>query len=472
MNWREEVNKRKEQIVETARAFLQIESVLNESTATESTPFGKGIDEALTYLLQRGKDFNLSTKNVDGYAGLIEYGHGEESVGVLCHIDVVPAQSNGWQTHPFAAEVRDQAIIARGAMDNKGPTIASFFALVLLKELRLEVNKRVQLIIGTDEESHWRCVEHYFKQEEMPVIGFAPDADFPIIHAEKGIIDVILSQSRQVNNQPPPNSTIKLVRFTAGERMNMVPDEAVALLEGNLTHLEMIKEKYEHYLQDEGLDGMARLKQSNIELTCYGKAAHGSTPEVGVNAGVELAYFLVHQGNLQDEVSRFLSIVSTMRHDYNGKSLGIDMKDEVSGMLSVNAGLITYQADGDAQLGCNIRYPVTKDGDVLINKLTTLANEQKLNCRIIDHMKPSYVEKDDPLIQTLQAVYERHTGEKAELLAIGGGTYARSLHKGVAFGPLFPGRKDLAHQKNEEILIEDLLKMTAIYADAMYELAK
>ncbi|GAE32368.1 acetylornithine deacetylase/succinyl-diaminopimelate desuccinylase and related deacylases [Halalkalibacter hemicellulosilyticusJCM 9152] len=470
MNWQEEVNKRKEQIVETARAFLQIESVLDEATATESSPFGKGIDKALTFLLQRGKEFNLSTKNVDGYAGLIEYGHGEESVGVLCHIDVVPAQSNGWLTHPFAAEVRDQAIIARGAMDNKGPTIASFFALVLLKELGLEVNKRVQLILGTDEESHWRCVEHYFKQEEMPVIGFAPDADFPIIHAEKGIIDVMLSQSRQATNQP--NSIIKLVRFTAGERMNMVPDEAVALLEGNLTHLEMIKEKYEHYLQNEGLDGMARLKQSQIELTCFGKAAHGSTPEVGVNAGVELASFLVHQGNLQDAISRFFSFVSTMRHDYTGKSFGIDMKDEVSGMLSVNAGLITYEEDGEAQLGCNIRYPVTKNGDVLINKLATLAQEHRLHCRIIDHMKPSYVEKDDPLIQTLQAVYERHTGEKAELLAIGGGTYARSLKKGVAFGPLFPGREDRAHQKNEEILIEDLLKMTAIYADAMYELAK
>ena len=43
------------------------------------------------------------------------------------------------------------------------------------------------MIIGTDEETGFRCVDHYFKQEEMPTIGFAPDADFPLINAEKAL---------------------------------------------------------------------------------------------------------------------------------------------------------------------------------------------------------------------------------------------------------------------------------------------
>ncbi|MCY9126653.1 M20/M25/M40 family metallo-hydrolase, partial [Bacillus spizizenii] len=63
-------------------------------------------------------------------------------------------------------------------------------------------------------------------------------------------------------------------------------------------------------------------------------------------------------------------------------------------------------------------------------------------------------------------------GKKADLISIGGGTYARSLKAGVAFGPLFPGRPDSAHQKDEYIEIDDLLRSTALYAQAIYELAK
>ena len=57
------------------------------------------------------------------------------------------------------------------------------------------------------------------------------------------------------------------------------------------------------------------------------------------------------------------------------------------------------------------------------------------------------MDKDSFLIKTLQKVYEEATGEKAELLSIGGGTYARSLKEGVAFGPLFPAVKILPIKK-------------------------
>ncbi len=76
-----------------------------------------------------------------------------------------------------------------------------------------------------------------------------------------------------------------------------------------------------------------------------------------------------------------------------------------------------------------------------------------------------------PWYRLLARVYEEQTGDKATLFAIGGATYARTLRTGVAFGPLFPGSPDTAHQKDEFILIEDLLKATAIYAQAIYELA-
>ncbi|MCG3017563.1 hypothetical protein KZ288_27905, partial [Escherichia coli] len=84
----------------------------------------------------------------------------------------------------------------------------------------------VRMIIGTDEESDWRCVDHYFKHEEMPTMGFAPDADFPIIYAEKGITDVELHQ------QPiqGTDGDYVLTSFESGRRYNMVPDYAKAVL--------------------------------------------------------------------------------------------------------------------------------------------------------------------------------------------------------------------------------------------------
>lgn len=467
INWQKEVEKRKEEIISETQEFLRINSVLDETTVSEQAPFGKGIDQALTHLLNKGKDYQLHIKNVDGYAGRIEYGAGEESLGVLCHIDVVPT-GDGWTTPPFSADLREGKIFARGAIDNKGPTMAALFAIVLLKELGLPTTRRVQMIIGTDEESHWRCVEHYFKHEEMPTFGFAPDADFPIIHAEKGIMDVTLSWNGRVQK----GSLIELVNFHSGERFNMVPDDAKVTLKGKRSHLDQIEEEFRRHLIQENHNGEARFEDDILILRYIGEAAHGSTPENGLNAGIELASFLVNNVELEENIQSYLEFVKSLKQDYHGKTIKMDLSDEVSGPLTLNPGLLTCQSTGQAQIGINIRYPVTAKGETCLAKLNELAEKLGATLDVVDHMGPNYVEQDHPLIQTLQAVYERQTGNTADLLAIGGGTYARSLKTGVAFGPMFPGRKDVAHQKDEYIEVDDLLQMTAIYAEAIYELVK
>lgn len=120
MNWEQEVLKRRNEIVEDIQGFLKINSVLDEETAGPGRPFGKGIQECLTALLNKGEESGFTVKNLDGYAGHIEWGKGEEIIGVLCHIDVVPP-GDGWTSDPFAAEIRDGRIYARGALDDKGP---------------------------------------------------------------------------------------------------------------------------------------------------------------------------------------------------------------------------------------------------------------------------------------------------------------------------------------------------------------
>ncbi|WP_088103878.1 dipeptidase PepV [Halalkalibacter urbisdiaboli] len=467
INWMEEVNKRKPSLLENTQQFLRIKSVLDPSTGSSTCPFGEGIESALNYMLNKGEEHKCIVKNVDHLAGYIEYGEGEESVGILCHLDVVPA-GDGWTTPPFSADIRDGKLYGRGAIDNKGPTMAAFYAMMIVKELGLPLTRRVRMILGTDEESDWRCVTHYFNNEEMPTVGFAPDADFPIIHAEKGITDCLLQFHANVDSE----ESLQLIEFHAGERFNMVPDEATVILKGNKQLIEDVGRRFHEYLKRTKAKGTYLITEQELTLTYVGKSVHGSTPEKGINAGVNICEFLAEL-SLQQGASHFIQYINHyFTKDVNGKKLGIFQEDEVSGPLTVNVGTIRYNDGVGASLGLNIRYPVTVNGEGMLKDLSQSAKQEGFSLQVKNHMEPSYVEKDHPLIQTLSSVYERQTGEKVELLAIGGGTYARALNTGVAFGPLFPGREEVAHQRDEYILIDDLLRATAIYAEAIYELAR
>jgi len=464
INWLEEVQKQQQSLIEDTQQFLRVKSVLDEATKRDGAPFGEGIAQALAFMLEKGKQDGFVTKDLEGYAGHIEMGQGGELIGVLCHVDVVP-EGDGWKSDPYAADIRDGNIYARGAIDDKGPTMAAYYAMKIVKELKLPLRKRIRMILGTDEESHWRCVEHYFRHEEMPTMGFAPDADFPIINAEKGICDIYLAQQSL-----PADGEIVLLAFQAGRRLNMVPDYAKATIQTK--QAQQLAAVYEMWLQSMGYRGKAQASSDEIELELIGHSAHGSTPEKGENAGVRLAVFL-GEHELDKQGASFVQFVSqSLGSDTRGVHLGIQYNDDITGDLTVNMGLLSYKREEGGTCGLNIRYPVTTDLDNTLQVLRDSVAAQGFEIRDISDSKPHHVDKDHILVRTLQQVYEEQTGEKAELLAIGGGTYARSLQAGVAFGPLFPEKEELAHQKDEYIEIEDLVKATAIYAQAIYELAK
>lgn len=468
INWREEVEKRREDLLSDLKGLLKIKSVLDEENGTEDAPFGEGVKEALLYLLNKGEESGFTVKNLDNLAGHIEYGSGEEIIGVLCHVDVVP-EGDGWSYDPYGAEIHNGNMYARGAIDDKGPTMAAYYGLKIVKELGLPISKRVRLIVGTDEESNWRCVRHYFEHEEMPTMGFAPDADFPIIHAEKGISSVDLNYIPKKSNAND-TSSYTVVNFDAGRRYNMVPDYAEVKL-NYLRNPEIITESFTEFLQEHNLTGETYVDEKNITLSVQGISAHAMQPEKGTNAALYLACFLAKQNIDQQAKDYFTFIANYLFNDTRGKNLQVNYEDDISGELTVNAAIFKYDATG-GKIGLNFRYPVTfnmEDGKDTIEKV---AKSNGLEITHFTNSKPHHVDKDHPLIKTLQHVYEEQTGEKAELLAIGGGTYARALDAGVAFGPIFPGKPDVAHQKDEYVEIEELLRACAIYAQAIYELAK
>lgn len=464
----DEVEKRKDDLLRDTQNLLHIKSLLDEENTFPEAPLGKGVKEALDFMLSLGEKDGFIPKNVGNLAGHLEFGEGEELLAILCHVDVVP-EGDGWTSDPFAAEIRDGKIFARGAVDDKGPTMAAYYAMKIVKELGLPINKRIRMIIGTDEESDWRCVDHYFENEEMPALGFAPDADFPIINAEKGIADIDIIQNLPVEEVGIGN--IEVLSFTSGKRYNMVPDHATVTL--NIIGNQMdVVQRFTDFMKLHQLEYQSHVENGELILEVKGVSAHGMEPKKGINAGLFLGEFL-SKLDLNPSASDYFKFVSRyFFNDSRGVSLGVAYSDEVSGELTLNPGKLSYSRQLGGSVGLTCRYPVTNKMDETKKKLDELLEVESFAIKKFKDTKPHYVDENEFLIQTLKKVYEEQTGEKSYLIAIGGGTYARSLKSGVAFGPLFPGRPDIAHQKDEYIEIDDLLKATAIYAQAIYELAK
>ena len=460
MNWLERAEDKKEDIIAELQSLIQIPSVLQTDLATSDMPFGPKPLEALLHMLREGDKAGFRTKNIENMAGHIEMGDGEEILGILCHVDVVP-EGKGWTYPPFKGVVADDKVYGRGAIDDKGPTIAAWMAMKLVKEAGIELSKKVRLIIGTDEESGFRCVKRYFEEEQMPEIGFAPDADFPIINAEKGIADLIFTQTGSTETE-----TIQF--FQAGKRTNMVPDEAFAYVFGGA---HTIKQKFNEFAKEHGITGEVVQEGPVVKVLVHGKSAHAMEPNDGVNAGILLAKFL-KTISLTPHSKAFVEfLVTAFGEESRGHALSLNFADEVSGETTLNPGVIHYAPEQGSCTQVSLRYSVTYPFEEKLSACREIIQNTGITLDLGSNSEPHYVDKEDILITTLQKVYERQTGQEAKLLSIGGGTYARVLKKGVAFGMLFPGRKDVAHQVDEFVDIEDLIKATAIYADAIVELA-
>ena len=460
IDFKKEVLNHKEDLLKDLFELLSVRSILG-TDITEETPFGSGPREALDLILSFGERDGYKTKLVENKAGHIEVGQGDELFGILGHVDVVPVVEADWTSHPFKPEIRDGKIFARGSLDDKGPTMAAYYAVKLLDKLGVKWNKRVRVIIGSDEETGFRCVEAYFKHEEQPASGFTPDAMFPLVYAEKAraTFDHKLKFVLEDGNY-----NYKLVKFNGGQVLNMVIASAKAELVGEVSD---IKEKFENFLAQEKLDGEVTVEDT-IKLTLKGKAAHGSTPQYGINGATKLAELLSTLG-LDNNGKNFVNyIVEKLANDPFGEKLGIDYSDNEMGEATYNYGILDYDLEKKVGIvSTDCRHPMKFD---LVARLNGVKVDN-IDIEVTSTKEAHYVPKDDELVTTLMDVYRKHTGDtKNDAFVLGGGTYARCLKKGVAFGLLFPGKEDTMHQANEYLEVEDLLLATAIYAEGIYKL--
>ncbi|MFD1739668.1 dipeptidase PepV [Bacillus salitolerans] len=467
VNWNEEVLKRKEELMKDLFDLIRIESIKDEATKSERHPMGEKIGEALDFMLRLSEKSGLQTKNVDGYAGHAEYINdpSEETIGILCHVDVVPATGE-WATPPFEPTIKDGKLYARGSIDDKGPTMAAFYGLKIVKELGLPLRKNIRIIFGTDEESGMSCMKYYREVENMPQIGFAPDADFPMINAEKGQMTLQISL---------PNATsetveyLDLISFQSGARVNMVPERAVASITGN--GVNELLDEFETFCEKLGVKRSVKVEENQAELNVFGVAAHGMEPHVGMNAGTLLASFLA-RFEFNRETNSYLRLLADLHEDFEAKSLNIQYKDDITGPLTINPGVIKYEKGQESYVQVNVRCPVTTNYEETKRTLYQEVERRGFQVTAYRESQPHHVDAGHPMIKVLQTVYQEESGLEPTLLSSGGATYARFMENGVAFGSCFPGKEMTAHQKDEYIEIEDLLKATAIYARAIYELAK
>ncbi|MDD3126430.1 MAG: dipeptidase PepV [Candidatus Izemoplasmatales bacterium] len=448
MDWLKIAKNYESYFLEKTRNLLKIPTVLEKFDPNNlEAPFGENIRKALDYMLTMAEIDGFKTKNVFNYAGHIEMGEGKEILGILGHLDVVPTGGK-WTYGPFDATLKDGKIYARGSMDDKGPTMAAYIAMKMIKDQNIKLNKKVRLIVGCDEESGMRGITTYLQNEAMPDLGFAPDADFPLIYGEKGIYSFDINGSE--------NDSI-LFSMTAGERYNVVPDKCVAVLKTDLSLA------FNKYLQEHNYQGAV---EDNV-YTILGKNAHAAWPQAGVNAIFLMTDFLKDYTD-----SAFIKYIDKyLSFDYLGNKLRINHFDPEMKELTLNTAIVRYE-EGNFKIGCNIRYPKGFDFVNQTIKIQKSADNFNFSYLQKNNSAPHYVSPKDPLVQTLHKAYIKYTNDiETPLLTIGGGTYARCLKKAVAFGPNLPKNEDLAHQPDECLIVADMLIAAAIYAEAIEKLA-
>ena len=430
--------------------LISYKTVLDHFDPKKDAPFGEENKHALKFILEYAKKDGFLVLNEKNYAGHIEFGKGKEILGILAHLDVVPVEGQTWNTNPFILHIEDGKLIGRGAMDDKGPLVAAYLAMKILKEQGFVPNKKVRLIMGCDEESGSRCLQQYFKAHELPEFGFSPDAEFPLIYGEKSHMTY--------NFLGTLEETEIILDFECGNRYNVVPAMAKMRISRDL------KQEYLSFLEKKNYRGTIE----GETYIAYGIASHAMVPHKGLNAGFILFEFLqeVYPTKLSEFFTKYLTF------DPFGKKLDYAFYDEEMKELTSNVGLIQIK-DKKFKIGIDCRIPKESLENVVAEKIKIAADAYHYETEILSTGGFHYVDPNGFLVSTLMKVYQEVTKDTAtQPMTIGGGTYAKFIKNAVAYGPMLPGREDVCHIANEYMLLEDFKQAILIYAKAIYELTK
>ena len=442
----------REEMMETLQKWIKVPSVRDEPAP--GAPFGRENRRMLEMAMEDCERMGFHTEIIDGYAGHADLGQGDDraALGILAHLDVVPT-GDGWARDPFGGQRIGGNIYGRGTSDDKGPAVAALYAMRAVKEAGIPLRRKVRLILGCDEECGSSDMEYYKEHAVMPRSGFSPDADYPLINIENGRCVLKIAGK-------PAGTGLQVISMHVGERHNVVPGFASALVEGNEELVKMAEEAAKKL----GIDAQARMENGAVRLEITGVTGHAAFPYRSKNAAGQMLLLMKELG-AEGAIRELADLIGVT---VNGENLGIAMEDGISGKLTCSLGILNMDAD-EVAAGLDIRFPVLFNPETMVKVINMRLSSCKLtveSCR-----GPHYVDEKTELVQELLEAYHEVTGGEKKAIAIGGGTYAQSMEEGVAFGAKFPEETEMAHQANEFISEESVMRNAVIFARAIIRLA-
>lgn len=416
----------KDESITDFRKLVQIPSV--NGNKTFEAPFGIGPKRALEYLLELSSKLGFRTGQVANCVGWAEYGPEDgDYFGVLGHSDVVDVVDD-WTMSPFDLTLKDDYFYGRGVLDNKGPLLASLFALYLIKKQNISLKKRVRIMFGTDEEMGSRDIPYFLKKEKPPYAGFTPDCKFPIVYGERGIVDLTVTKS---------------------------------ITDGSLEEIDELGGVFDRSF----LPDYAFVTINDKKTDFHGKKAPSNAPDMADNVLPKLIKCCSSLNGQTGEVFEWLN--KKIANQYNGENLGLDFHDDDSGELQLSLYSIKI-IDDEINFSLSMRYPITFTEKTILDQL---------NSQFIDGMTltinrsfPSTVkDKNLDYMHRFSKIYQNDTGLDGIPVTTTGATYAREMPNIVAFGPSFPGQKGIAHKGDEWLKYSDWQMMMQIYYDCLLD---
>lgn len=407
---------KKEEMIAFLGELIAVKSV--EGEPTENCPFGENSAKALEIMLNKCEEFGFPVENVENYAGSADFDSTEPALAILSHLDVVP-EGSGWTSDPYVLKRENGILTGRGTIDDKGPAVASLYAMKALKELGIPLKKGVRLIFGTNEENGGPDIKNYSKKHPLPPMVFTPDGEYPVINGEKGMLRVYFSA------EISENLTIK-----AGEVINAVP--------------------------------MACSVESDASAVLYeGKSAHASTPEKGENA---ITKFLSDYSGNSTAIN---TLKQNFQHnDFCGSAIFGDKSAETTCVLSL---LKTVEKAEKLYIegGIDVRFSFSFTKEEMQEIICGKLKQGGITIDSVVAVAPHYTDENSDFVQSLIRVYEEVTGKKGGCITIGGGTYVHDIEGGVAFGAEYEGGSGNMHGADEFITEESLLLNAEIMAEAI-----
>ncbi len=448
-----------------------IEKIKNEYTndlsdiisipSVEDTPwgemvFGKNVGKALDVFLKMGEKYGFQCENIDYRCGKVTlrsnnkkqspFKEGfENEVGIIGHLDVVPAESSTWSCDPFSLTVRNGLLIGRGTEDDKGPLVAALYAMRYMKEeYGKELPFDISIIAGCNEETGMNDLPYYLKKYKAPFFSITPDANFPVCIGEKGIMTVYITI---------PHCLKKVKSFNGGTVKNAVAGNATAEL-----------------WEDMGVASLQNITVNGKTISAEGITAHAAIPQSGVNAIGLLADHILKCIPLEEKEKSAFEFLSSAANEYKGETLGIACSDDPSGYLTCVAGVAKTEGDSITQ-SFNIRLPVTKSWEPIQNQIEDFCKEKGFILNSNGNSKPYYIPADSKEIKLLLDSYRTVTEDNSPPYTIGGGTYAKIFPNTYVFGAtqekystLLGKGKGGAHENDEYLSVQEFEDCIKIFA--------